>query len=96
MEMLERELQQEQLYGSLHERSKWDKWLTTLASEELQREIALGEKAHQLLKAISDEKWERPPNWRKLFRKDRKLRREAIPAIGEAVEALRAAQKNTP
>jgi hypothetical protein len=53
MEMLKREPQQEQLYGNLHERSKWDKWLTTLASEGLQREIVLGEKAHALLKRLA-------------------------------------------
>jgi hypothetical protein len=91
------------MYGPLHEDTTWRKWENTLFSEGLLDEIALAKKAHQLLRAISEEKRQRglmadqnDPNAMRITDEDSRAREEAVPIIASALEALHAAQEQGP
>ena len=99
-QLLRVELQEGRMYGALHDDTKWRKWEGTLFSEGLLDEIALTKEAHQLLKAISEEKRQRglmadqnDPNSMRLTDEDSRARAEAAPIIASALEALHAARE---
>jgi hypothetical protein len=91
------------MFAPLHEDTAWRRHKHELPGWGLSEERRLGAKAHELLRAISDQKRDRSLQGSELDRtsevltaEERRAREEAVPIVDSAATALRQAQDEAP